>query len=72
MTPTAALAGAVIGQLAPSQVIVDGLVNGSGLLVRGVGGQLRRLQTGFVRNYAWAVVMGAALLLGWFVFRGSL
>jgi NADH-quinone oxidoreductase subunit L len=51
---------------------VDGIVNGSGLLVRGVGGQLRRLQTGFVRNYAWAVVMGAALLLGWFVFRGSM
>jgi NADH-quinone oxidoreductase subunit L len=53
--------------------VVDGLVNGTGKLVRGSGGVLRRLQTGNVRNYAAAVSVGVVLLLGWFtVFRGML
>jgi NADH-quinone oxidoreductase subunit L len=50
--------------------VVDGAVNGVATLVRETGGQGRKLQTGFVRNYAWGVAMGAALLLGWFVYRG--
>jgi NADH-quinone oxidoreductase subunit L len=52
--------------------VVDGAVNGAATLVRGTGGQVRKLQTGFVRNYAWGVAMGAALLLGWFVYRGAM
>jgi NADH-quinone oxidoreductase subunit L len=52
--------------------VVDGAVNGTATLVRSVGQQARKLQTGFVRNYAWAVAMGAALLLAWFVYRGAM
>ena len=52
--------------------VVDGAVNGTAALVREVGGQSRKLQTGFVRNYALGVAMGAALLLGWFVYRGAM
>jgi NADH-quinone oxidoreductase subunit L len=50
--------------------VVDGAVNGVGWVVRGTGGQLRRLQTGYVRNYAVGVGVGAIALLVWFIYRG--
>jgi len=50
--------------------VIDGAVNGTAAGVRDIAKQGRKLQTGFVRNYAWGVAMGAALLLGWFVYRG--
>jgi NADH-quinone oxidoreductase subunit L len=48
--------------------IIDGAVNGVATLVRGTGGRLRKLQTGYVRNYALGITAGAVLLLGWFMF----
>jgi len=45
-------------------IFIDGIVNGVGELVRGAGGGLRRLQTGFVGNYAFSVLLGAVVLLG--------
>jgi NADH-quinone oxidoreductase subunit L len=42
---------------------VDGAVNGVAWLVRHGGGQLRKLQTGYVRNYALGLAGGAAVLL---------
>jgi NADH-quinone oxidoreductase subunit L len=52
--------------------VVDGAVNGVGSLVRGAGDRLRRVQTGYVRNYALGVVVGAVLVLGWIVTRVQL
>ncbi len=52
--------------------IVDGAVNGAGLLARGVGSQVRRSQTGFVRAYAVILALGTVVLLAWFVWRGWL
>jgi NADH-quinone oxidoreductase subunit L len=40
------------------QRVVDGLVNGVAGLVRGGGGRLRKVQTGFVQGYALAVALG--------------
>jgi NADH-quinone oxidoreductase subunit L len=40
------------------QRVVDGLVNGMAGLVRGGGGRLRKVQTGFVQGYALAVALG--------------
>jgi NADH-quinone oxidoreductase subunit L len=55
------------------KTIVDGAVNGTGRLVQGTGGQIRKLQTGNVRNYAGIVGVGVVLLLAWFVLgRGVL
>jgi NADH-quinone oxidoreductase subunit L len=51
--------------------VVDGAVNGVAVVVRQGGSQLRRLQTGFVRNYALGVAAGTALLLGWFLIRAG-
>jgi NADH-quinone oxidoreductase subunit L len=51
--------------------VIDGLVNGVGVATRRVGDWLRPLQTGFVRNYAVAVLAGAVGLLAWFLSRGG-
>ena len=53
--------------------IVDGAVNGVATLVRETGGQVRKGQTGYVRQYAGVIGIGVVLLLGWFVvIRGML
>jgi len=49
--------------------VIDGAVNGAAGLVRLGGGRLRRIQTGYVRNYALGVALGTALLLGWVLVR---
>ena len=51
--------------------LVDGAVNGLGVLARSSGTQLRRLQTGLVRRYALGIAGGAVLLLAWFATRGG-
>jgi NADH-quinone oxidoreductase subunit L len=51
--------------------IIDGAVNGVGALVRNGGDRLRRVQTGYVRNYALGVAAGAVLILGYVVARAG-
>lgn len=42
---------------------IDGVVNGSASFVGALSGRMRRLQTGFARSYALAMVGGAVLVL---------
>jgi len=49
--------------------VIDGAVNGVGRLTRAAGGSLRRVQTGYVRQYALGIVFGAVLLLAWMISR---
>ncbi len=49
--------------------LIDGAVNGVGQTVRGVGGGLRRLQTGSVRTYAASLFLGVVLILGWYLLK---
>ncbi len=51
------------------QRIIDGAVNGVGVLVRNGGRQLRKLQSGYVRSYALGIAAGAVVLLAWFFSR---
>ena len=51
--------------------VIDGAVNGAGLVVRGGGTQLRRLQTGYVRNYALSIAAGTVAILAYVVLRAS-
>lgn len=51
--------------------LIDGAVNGLGNLVRAGGGVLRKVQTGYVRNYALGVAFGATALLGWVMVRAG-
>jgi NADH-quinone oxidoreductase subunit L len=52
------------------QHVIDGAVNDVGKGSSAGGRVLRRLQTGYLRNYALGMAFGAVLLLGWFVARG--
>jgi NADH-quinone oxidoreductase subunit L len=45
------------------QRVVDGAVNGVAGLVKGSGGKLRRVQTGFVQGYALAIGVGVLALV---------
>ncbi|HVC71911.1 MAG TPA: NADH-quinone oxidoreductase subunit L [Acidimicrobiales bacterium] len=51
--------------------VIDGAVNGIGRLARGAGSGLRRIQTGFVRQYALGIVIGAVALLAYMATRVS-
>jgi NADH-quinone oxidoreductase subunit L len=52
--------------------IVDGAVNGIGIVVRRVGAALRPLQSGYVRNYALTIAAGVIGLVIWFLSTGGL
>jgi NADH-quinone oxidoreductase subunit L len=43
--------------------VIDGLVNGIGSISRTLGGFLRLTQTGYVRNYAFSLLIGALLVV---------
>jgi NADH-quinone oxidoreductase subunit L len=49
--------------------VVDGLVNGLARATSGVGDIARRMQAGFVRGYAAIILLGALLVIGYFVFN---
>jgi NADH-quinone oxidoreductase subunit L len=46
---------------------VDGMVNGLAAAIGGGSARFRRLQTGFVRSYAAAMLLGAVLIVGAFI-----
>ena len=48
--------------------IIDGLVNGTGALVRATGNGLRKIQTGRVQGYAATIVLGAIALVAYYAF----
>ncbi|MDH3390102.1 MAG: proton-conducting transporter membrane subunit, partial [Gammaproteobacteria bacterium] len=49
-------------------LLIDGLVvNGSARLVGWVSGVVRHVQTGYLNHYAFAMISGLILLLGWVV-----
>jgi len=45
--------------------VVDGAVNGSASTVAWLSAHLRRLETGFLQNYALAIVLGVTLVVGY-------
>jgi NADH-quinone oxidoreductase subunit L len=49
--------------------VVDGAVNGSASVVAWLSAHLRRLETGFVQNYALAVLLGVVLITGYLIGR---
>ena len=50
------------------QGLIDGvLVNGTAKAIGGVGGVVRRVQSGYLYAYAFWIVIGLAALLGWFL-----
>jgi NADH-quinone oxidoreductase subunit L len=49
--------------------IIDGAVNGAGHLASMFGGVLRYLQSGLARSYVAVLVLGALLIIGYFVMK---
>ncbi len=49
--------------------IIDGAVNGAGQLAGLFGGALRYMQSGLARSYVAVVVLGALLIIGYFVIK---
>jgi len=49
--------------------VVDGAVNGSASTVAWLSGHLRKLETGFVQNYAVAILLGVVLIAGYLIGR---
>jgi NADH-quinone oxidoreductase subunit L len=47
--------------------LIDGSVNGVGAGVQSFSTTLRRVQTGSIRTYAASLFLGAALVLGWYL-----
>ncbi|PLX84302.1 MAG: NADH-quinone oxidoreductase subunit L [Desulfuromonas sp.] len=47
--------------------VVDGVVNGVGRIVQAASAGMRATQTGFVHNYALAMVVGVVLIVGFYV-----
>jgi len=52
------------------QGVIDGLVNGAGSASQGMGGELRRMQSGNIRSYAAWVAIGAAAILAYMIWLG--
>jgi NADH-quinone oxidoreductase subunit L len=49
--------------------LIDGIVNGVAGLMAAWAQSLRRIQTGFVMNYALGILLGAVALVGFFLVR---
>jgi NADH-quinone oxidoreductase subunit L len=55
---------------AGDEVLIDGaLVNGSAATVGWIGSIVRRVQSGYLYAYAFWMVIGLAVMLGWFLVR---
>lgn len=62
-------AGQLISALG-DRLLIDGLiVNGSANLVRGISGQMRKMQTGYLYSYAFVMIIGLLGLLTYFYFQ---
>jgi len=49
---------------------IDGIVNGAGYFVIALGSVFRRLQVGFIRSYAAIILIGALVVIGYFIYFG--
>lgn len=48
---------------------IDAIANGLATVTQGLAAQMRKLQTGFVRNYALAVFLGVVIILSYLLMR---
>jgi NADH-quinone oxidoreductase subunit L len=53
------------------EILIDGLlVNGSARAVGWLAGVVRQVQSGYLYHYAFAMIIGLALMLGWLLVQG--
>jgi NADH-quinone oxidoreductase subunit L len=61
--------GAILWRAGDQSVIDGAMVNGSAHTVEWLAGVVRRLQSGYLYHYAFAMIFGLAALIGWIVLR---
>jgi NADH-quinone oxidoreductase subunit L len=49
--------------------VINGVVDGTGTALRDSSAGLRRIQSGYVRNYALSILLGAVLVVGYYLFK---
>ena len=49
--------------------VVDGMVNGAGWIVRWISSVIKRIQTGYVQNYALSILFGVGAIIVFLVLR---
>ncbi|MCL5966910.1 MAG: NADH-quinone oxidoreductase subunit L [Deltaproteobacteria bacterium] len=49
--------------------VIDGMVDGIAAFIRSFGDRVRRIQTGVVGNYAFSLLLGAVLVIGYILWR---
>ena len=49
---------------------IDGIVNGIGSFVKAFGNVIRGVQVGYVRSYAAVIILGALVVVGYFIYYG--
>jgi NADH-quinone oxidoreductase subunit L len=49
--------------------VIDGIANGLASITISSAASLRKLQTGYVRNYALSVFIGIVLIIGYLILR---
>jgi NADH-quinone oxidoreductase subunit L len=49
--------------------VIDGAVNGTATIVAETGAIVRHVQTGSVRAYALSILLGAVLMVGYYLWR---
>ena len=52
------------------QGVIDGLVNGAGATSKGIGNELRQMQSGNIRSYAAWVAIGGAAVIAYMLWLG--
>jgi NADH-quinone oxidoreductase subunit L len=49
--------------------IIDGIANGLATVTQRLAASMRRLQTGYVRNYAFSIFMGVVVIMGYLIVK---
>jgi NADH-quinone oxidoreductase subunit L len=69
IAPAGRLVGVGLWRGGDQGVIDGGLVNGTAATIGRIGALLRLIQTGYLYSYAFWMIIGLAVLLGWFLLR---
>jgi len=51
------------------ETIIDGIINGIAGALAGIGSLIRRVQNGLVQGYAFAIIFGAIIVIGYLISR---
>jgi NADH-quinone oxidoreductase subunit L len=66
--PIGALSTSILWKVIDTRII-DGLVNGTGRVTAWIGKVIRHVESGFAREYVAVVVLGAVVIIGYFISR---